>query len=124
LGQIRDARAALDDLRFEHTEKLRRRAEEQARIKQLQMEERLDVMRQKKQAMLQFQRQAAMQRMQDQEREMQMRIEQQSRAMGQNPYGGYQQNPAGMQGKDLSFLKISFKTFLYRLHAKSSRRVI
>ncbi|XP_021952522.1 hepatocyte growth factor-regulated tyrosine kinase substrate isoform X1 [Folsomia candida] len=97
LGQIRDARAALDDLRFEHTEKLRLEAEEQERMRQYQMAQKLQIMRQKKQEYLQYQRQLAMQRMQDQEREMQMRIEQQTRQMGavQNPYGGYQVPPGG-----------------------------
>jgi len=101
LGQIRDARAALDDLRQEHSERLRRQAEEQERIKQFQMAQKLHIMRQKKQEYLQYQRQLAMQRMQEQEREMQMRIEQQQKQqIGVPPYGGYQQGPQGMQGID------------------------
>ncbi|XP_059491288.1 hepatocyte growth factor-regulated tyrosine kinase substrate [Neocloeon triangulifer] len=85
LAQLRDARAALDALREEHREKLRRQAEEQDRIRQMQMAQKLDMMRQKKQEYLQYQRHLALQRIQEQEREMQMRQEQQKQhymAMG------------------------------------------
>jgi growth factor-regulated tyrosine kinase substrate len=98
LGQIRDARAALDDLRQEHSDRLRQQAEEQDRIRQYQMAQKLQIMRQKKQEYLQYQRQLAMQRMQEQEREMQMRIEQQKQQVGVPAYGGYQQPPQGMPG--------------------------
>ncbi|XP_053694117.1 hepatocyte growth factor-regulated tyrosine kinase substrate [Sabethes cyaneus] len=77
LTQIKDSRAALDVLRQEHQEKLRRLAEEQERQKQLQMAQKLEIMRKKKQEYLQYQRQLALQRIQEQEREMQMRQEQQ-----------------------------------------------
>ncbi|XP_055546735.1 hepatocyte growth factor-regulated tyrosine kinase substrate isoform X2 [Wyeomyia smithii] len=77
LTQIKDSRAALDVLRLEHQEKLRRLAEEQERQKQLQMAQKLEIMRKKKQEYLQYQRQLALQRIQEQEREMQMRQEQQ-----------------------------------------------
>ncbi|XP_065332917.1 hepatocyte growth factor-regulated tyrosine kinase substrate isoform X1 [Cloeon dipterum] len=85
LAQLRDARAALDALREEHREKLRRQAEEQERIRQMQMAQKLDMMRQKKQEYLQYQRHLALQRIQEQERELQMRQEQQKQhymAMG------------------------------------------
>ncbi len=100
MAQIKDARAALNDLRLEHQEKIRLEAEEQERIRQFQMAQKLHIMRQKKQEYLQYQRQLAMQRMQDQEREMQMRIEQQNRQQqqmgGAVQYGGYPPNmPAG-----------------------------
>ena len=77
LNQVRDARAALDDLRSEHAEAIRRQQEEQERIRAYQMAQKLALMRQKKNEYLQYQRQLAMQRMQEQEREMQMRIAQQ-----------------------------------------------
>lgn len=77
LNQIKDSRAALDVLRQEHQEKLRRQAEEQERLRQFQMAQKLDIMRKKKQEYLQYQRQIALQRIQEQEREMQMRQEQQ-----------------------------------------------
>ncbi|XP_035220650.1 hepatocyte growth factor-regulated tyrosine kinase substrate-like isoform X1 [Stegodyphus dumicola] len=77
LNQARDARAALDALREEHREKLRREAEEAERLRQIQMAQKLEIMRKKKQEYLQYQRQLAIQRMQEQEREMQMRQEQQ-----------------------------------------------
>lgn len=115
LTQIKDSRAALDVLRQEHQEKLRRIAEEQERQKQIQMAQKLEIMRKKKQEYLQYQRQLALQRIQEQEREMQMRQEQQKAqyrmgtafpfmsppAPGQGPQGspvhypgyGYQQIP-------------------------------
>ncbi|XP_058120155.1 hepatocyte growth factor-regulated tyrosine kinase substrate [Anopheles ziemanni] len=77
LTQIKDSRAALDVLRQEHQEKLQRIAEEQERQRQLQMAQKLEIMRKKKQEYLQYQRQVALQRIQEQEREMQMRQEQQ-----------------------------------------------
>lgn len=77
LAQVKDARAALDALRFEHKEKLRQQAEEAEKLRQMQMAQKLDIMRQKKQEYLQYQRQLALQRIQEQEREMQMRQEQQ-----------------------------------------------
>ncbi|XP_014476437.1 PREDICTED: hepatocyte growth factor-regulated tyrosine kinase substrate [Dinoponera quadriceps] len=77
LTQIKDARAALDALREEHKEKLRRRAEEAERQRQMLMAQKLAIMRKKKQEYLQYQRQLALQKIQEQEREMQMRQEQQ-----------------------------------------------
>jgi len=53
LAQVKDARAALDALREEHREKLRRQAEEAERIRQLQMAHKLEIMRKKKQEYLQ-----------------------------------------------------------------------
>ena len=76
LVQIRDARAALDALRSEHEEKLRRAAEEAHRLRQIQMAQKLEVMRQKKQEYLAYQRQLALQRMQEQEAARQARLEQ------------------------------------------------
>ncbi|XP_054155324.1 hepatocyte growth factor-regulated tyrosine kinase substrate-like [Oppia nitens] len=77
LGQIRDARAALDALREEHREQMRREAEEAERLRQQQMAQKLEIMRKKKQEYLQYQREIALQRMQEQEREMMLRQEQQ-----------------------------------------------
>ncbi|XP_072168346.1 hepatocyte growth factor-regulated tyrosine kinase substrate-like [Diadema setosum] len=77
LAQIRDAREALDALREEHREKLRREAEEAERQRQIQMAQKLEIMRRKKQEMLQFQQQQALLRMQEKERERQMWLEQQ-----------------------------------------------
>jgi len=85
LTQARDARAALDALREEHSERLRREAEEAERQRQMQMAQKLEIMRKKKQEYLQYQRQLAMQRMQDEEREMQMRIEQQKQLYLRGP---------------------------------------
>ena len=64
LTQARDAHAALDALREEHRERVRREAEEAERQRQMQMAQKLEIMRKKKQEYLQYQRQIAMQRMQ------------------------------------------------------------
>lgn len=77
MAQIKDSRAALDVLRQEHVEKLKRIAEEQERQRQIQMAQKLEIMRKKKQEYLQYQRELALQRIQEQEREMQLRQEQQ-----------------------------------------------
>lgn len=102
LAQVRDARAALNALRDEHREKLRRAAEEAERQRQIQLAQKLEIMRQKKQVSkrgqarrslkvsrsltlaftcpqeyLEMQRQLAIQRLQEQEKERQMRLEQQ-----------------------------------------------
>ncbi|XP_031354066.1 hepatocyte growth factor-regulated tyrosine kinase substrate isoform X2 [Photinus pyralis] len=98
LTQVKDARAALDALRDEHKDKLRRQAEEAERLRQLQMAHKLDIMRKKKQEYLQYQRQLALQRVQEQEREMQMRQEQQKQQylMGSG-YGTYKGSPVHSQ---------------------------
>ena len=83
LVQIRDARAALDALRAEHAEKLRRAAEEANRLRQIQMAQKLEVMRQKKQEYLAYQRQLALQRMQEQEAARHARLEQQKQLIQQ-----------------------------------------
>ena len=49
LAQVRDARAALNALRDEHRDKLRRAAEEAERQRQIQLAHKLEIMRQKKQ---------------------------------------------------------------------------
>lgn len=77
LTQVKDSRAALDMLRHEHQEKLRRIAEESERQRQMQMAHTLELMRKKKQEYLLYQRQLALRQIQEQEREMQMRQEQQ-----------------------------------------------
>ncbi|XP_072098729.1 hepatocyte growth factor-regulated tyrosine kinase substrate isoform X5 [Mobula birostris] len=81
LAQIRDARGALNALREEHSEKLRREAEEAERQRQIQLAQKLEIMRQKKQEYLEMQRQLAIQRLQEQEKERQMRLEQQKQTI-------------------------------------------
>ncbi|KAM4691246.1 hepatocyte growth factor-regulated tyrosine kinase substrate isoform 2-T2 [Rhinophrynus dorsalis] len=81
LAQIRDARGALNALRDEHREKLRRAAEEAERLRQIQLAQKLEIMRQKKQEYLEMQRQLAIQRLQEQEKERQMRLEQQKQTI-------------------------------------------
>uniref|UniRef100_A0A669PSJ6 Hepatocyte growth factor-regulated tyrosine kinase substrate n=1 Tax=Phasianus colchicus TaxID=9054 RepID=A0A669PSJ6_PHACC len=81
LAQIRDARGALNALREEHREKVRRAAEEAERQRQIQLAQKLEIMRQKKQEYLEMQRQLAIQRLQEQEKERQMRLEQQKQTI-------------------------------------------
>lgn len=105
LAQIRDARGALSALREEHREKLRQAAEEAERQRQIQLAQKLEIMRQKKQVWrltwhvgrggpgspdhrlsfaqeyLEVQRQLAIQRLQEQEKERQMRLEQQKQTV-------------------------------------------
>ncbi|XP_012658558.1 hepatocyte growth factor-regulated tyrosine kinase substrate [Otolemur garnettii] len=81
LAQIRDARGALSALREEHREKLRRAAEEAERQRQIQLAQKLEIMRQKKQEYLEVQRQLAIQRLQEQEKERQLRLEQQKQTV-------------------------------------------
>jgi len=95
LAQVKDARAALDALREEERERKRREAEEAERLRQVQMREKLELMRQKKTEYLQYQRQLAMQRMQEQEREMMLRQEQ-TRQQYVQQQGGY--TPSGYPG--------------------------
>ncbi|RXM37445.1 Hepatocyte growth factor-regulated tyrosine kinase substrate [Acipenser ruthenus] len=81
LAQVRDARGALNALREEHREKLRCAAEEAERQRQIQLAQKLEIMRQKKQEYLEMQRQLAIQRLQEQEKERQMRLEQQKQTI-------------------------------------------
>ncbi|XP_018323996.1 hepatocyte growth factor-regulated tyrosine kinase substrate [Agrilus planipennis] len=98
LTQVKDARAALDALREEHREKLRKQAEEAERQRQQQMAHKLEIMRKKKQEYLQYQRQLALQRIQEQEREMQMRQEQQKQQyLVGSQFGTFSGSPAHNQ---------------------------
>uniref|UniRef100_A0A3Q3WCK4 Hepatocyte growth factor-regulated tyrosine kinase substrate n=1 Tax=Mola mola TaxID=94237 RepID=A0A3Q3WCK4_MOLML len=106
LAQVRDARAALNALRDEHREKLRRAAEEAERQRQIQLAQKLEIMRQKKQEYLEMQRQLAIQRLQEQEKERQMRLEQQKHTIQMRaqmpafslPYAQMQSLPANVAG--------------------------
>lgn len=93
LSQIRDARAALDALREEHQEKLRIEAEEAERIRQVQMAQKLEIMRKKKQEYLQYQRQIALQRIQEQEAAMKTLQQTKYWSQGQAPVGALPYGP-------------------------------
>lgn len=116
LTQVKDARAALDALRDEHRDKLRRQAEEAERQRQLQMAHKLDIMRKKKQEYLQYQRQLALQRVQEQEREMQMRQEQQKQQylMGSG-YGTFKGSPVHAQFVPGTIPQTGYRTYPYEL---------
>ncbi|KAL0993555.1 hypothetical protein UPYG_G00109660 [Umbra pygmaea] len=106
LAQVRDARAALNALRDEHREKLRHAAEEAERQRQIQLAQKLEIMRQKKQEYLEMQRQLAIQRLQEQEKERQMRLEQQKHTIQMRaqmpafpmPYAQMQSLPPSVPG--------------------------
>ncbi|XP_056609504.1 hepatocyte growth factor-regulated tyrosine kinase substrate isoform X4 [Triplophysa dalaica] len=106
LAQVRDARAALNALRDEHREKLRRDAEEAERQRQIQLAQKLGIMRQKKQEYLEMQRQLAIQRLQEQEKERQIRLEQQKHTVQMRaqmpafslPYAQMQSLPPNVAG--------------------------
>ncbi|XP_059414815.1 hepatocyte growth factor-regulated tyrosine kinase substrate-like [Carassius carassius] len=106
LAQVRDARGALNALRDEHREKLRRAAEEAERQRQIQLAQKLEIMRQKKQEYLGMQRQLAIQRLQEQEKERQMRLEQQKHTIQMRaqmpafplPYAQMQSLPPNVAG--------------------------
>lgn len=104
LSQISDARAALDDLREEHQEKLRQEAAEAERERQSKLATKLELMRQKKSQMMQYQRELALQRIRDQEMGIVQQpigqsyqsvpVEQQMAAEQLNQHGAQQQQVA------------------------------
>ncbi|KAF5287493.1 hypothetical protein FQA39_LY04121 [Lamprigera yunnana] len=124
LTQVKDARAALDALRDEHQDKMRRVAEEVERQRQLQMAHKLDIMRKKKQEYLQYQRQVALQRVQEQEREMQMRQEQQKQQylMGSG-YGTYKGSPVHGQLPPNAIPSTGYRTYPYDVQIMMPGRV-
>ncbi|CAF4266902.1 unnamed protein product [Rotaria sp. Silwood2] len=77
LSQLKDAREALNALRAEHNERKQQEAIERDRQRQMQLAQKLDFMRQKKQEYLEYQRQLHLQRLAQQELEMKTRLEQQ-----------------------------------------------
>ncbi|UJR35676.1 hypothetical protein I4U23_028426 [Adineta vaga] len=79
LGQLKDAREALNALREEHLENKKHQAMERERQRQMQLAVKLDDMRQKKHAYLEYHRQIHLQRLAEQEAEMQARLDQQRR---------------------------------------------
>ncbi|XP_064624793.1 hepatocyte growth factor-regulated tyrosine kinase substrate-like isoform X2 [Lineus longissimus] len=96
LAQLKDAREALNALREDYQEKKRLEEEAKERERQIQMAQKLEVMRVKKHEYLEFQRQLAIQRMAEQKHELQMRLEQQKqltqmRQMQQYVYANPQQ---------------------------------
>ncbi|CAF4577976.1 unnamed protein product [Rotaria sp. Silwood1] len=77
LNQLKDAREALNALRAEHNERKQQEALERDRQRQIQLAQKLDFMRQKKQEYLEYQRQLYLQRLAQQELEMKTRLDQQ-----------------------------------------------
>jgi growth factor-regulated tyrosine kinase substrate len=77
LTQLKDAREALNALRQENYEKKRREMEERERLRQMQINQKLQAMRQQKHSYYMYQNQLNLQRLQEQERDLQMRLNQQ-----------------------------------------------
>jgi len=92
LSQLKDAREALNALRTEHYERKQREAIERERQRQIQLAQKLDAMRQKKQEYLEYQRQLHLQRLAQQEQEVKTRLDQQKQLalareqLAQNPH--------------------------------------
>lgn len=77
LTQLKDAREALNALRHENFEKKKRDLEEQERVRQVQIAQKLQFMRQQKQNYYLYQNQLNLQRLQEHEQELQLRLNQQ-----------------------------------------------
>lgn len=77
LTQLKDAREVLNALRQEHYEKKRKDFEEKERLRQLQIAQKLQYMRQQKQSYYLYQQQLHMQKLQEQEMSLKMRLNQQ-----------------------------------------------
>ena len=74
LNLIQEARTALDALRNEHKAEMARQAEEQERQRQLQLAQKLELMRQKKREFLESQRAATLARMAESQAAMQAKL--------------------------------------------------
>ncbi|KAM7448598.1 hypothetical protein ABFA07_003502 [Porites harrisoni] len=97
LGLVREARSSLESMREQHREKVRQQELEQDMLRRMQIEQKLELMRQQKaeylayQQRLQTERQAAIEQQQQQQRMQYQRQMQQQ----QYPYAGVQYPPAG-----------------------------
>lgn len=72
---INDARTALNALREEHKQEMRRRAEEAERQRQILLAQKLEMMRQKKREYLETQRAATLARMAENQAQLQAKRE-------------------------------------------------
>lgn len=77
LTQLKDAREVLNALRQEHYEKKRKDFEEKEKMRQLQIAQKLQYMRQQKQTYYLYQQQVHLQKLQEQEMSLKMRLNQQ-----------------------------------------------
>jgi growth factor-regulated tyrosine kinase substrate len=77
LTQLKDAREALNALRQENYEKKRLEMEEKERLRQVQISQKLQLMRQQKQSYYLMQNQLNLKKLQDQEYELRVRLDQQ-----------------------------------------------
>ena len=97
LGLVQEARSSLEEMREQHREKVRQQELEQDMLRRMQIEQKLELMRQQKaeylayQQRLQAERQAAIEQQQQQQRlQYQRQIQQQ-----QHPFAGVQYPPTG-----------------------------
>ncbi|CAF0737875.1 unnamed protein product [Brachionus calyciflorus] len=77
LTQLKDAREVLNALRQEHYDKKRKEFEEKEKMRQLQIAQKLQYMRQQKQTYYLYQQQMNLQKLQEQEMNLKMRLNQQ-----------------------------------------------
>ena len=89
---ISDARTALNALRDEHKQEMRRRAEEAERQRQIQLAQKLEMMRQKKREYLETQRAATLARMAENQAQLQAKRETQRALQMQKHMNQYQPN--------------------------------
>ncbi|XP_058794877.1 hepatocyte growth factor-regulated tyrosine kinase substrate isoform X2 [Phymastichus coffea] len=113
LTQIKDARCALDALREEHRLTLLQEKQEADRKKQLQMAQKLEIMRKEKREYLQYQRELALSRIQEQEREMQMRQEQQKQQYKMSGYSSVDFMGPSTQGSPVRQVQYSNSEAIY-----------
>lgn len=99
LGLVREARSSLEEMREQHREKVRQQELEQDMLRRMQIEQKLELMRQQKaeylayQQRLQTERQAVIEQQQQQQQRLQ--YQRQMQQQQQIPYGGIQYPPAG-----------------------------
>ncbi|CAH3040159.1 unnamed protein product [Pocillopora meandrina] len=102
LGLVHEARASLDEMREQHREKVRQQELEQDMLRRMQIEQKLELMRQQKaeylayQQRLQAERQAVIEQQQQQQQRLQYQRQMQpSQQQQQSPYAGVQYPSTG-----------------------------
>lgn len=120
LTQLKDAREALNALRHENLEKKKREFEERERLRQLQIAQKLQDMRQQKQYYYQYQNELNLRRLQEQEKELQARLEQQRQLVMMRDQqlisGGlmFNQHPANPQQQQQHQIQPQLNNFPYQ----------
>lgn len=93
LAVIREARESLNDMRAQYQEKTRQQELEQEMLRRMQMEQKLELMRQQKQEYLEYQRLLQVQRQQDLDVYQQEKLRQKQLYAVQPQFAGYPDQP-------------------------------